>query len=137
MKNTLRSLGSWLFTGHCLFCLLGLFSAAPANLFAQAADAAASAGALVDAATPEAEGAGLGQILTAAVALISGLFGIWSHKQKKTAQKVAESLVVGIEAASRIPAIAEKEKQIKATIQRRAEAYGVQPVLHEIVKRVT
>lgn len=43
MKNTARSLGSWLFSAFVLLGLIGLFASAPSNLFAQAAEVAEAA----------------------------------------------------------------------------------------------
>lgn len=151
MKNTTRS---WLFSLFVLVGLLGLFSAAPANLFAQATTATeaiakevapltldATSGAVVNekpSAAPVAAPWWSGpEAISAIIALATGLFAVWQHKEKKTAQKVSESLVIAIEAATKIPAVAAQEKLIKSKIKGIAEDYGVGPVLHRLVKDVT
>lgn len=83
-------------------------------------------------------------IIGIVIAAVTSLYGIWAHKEKNaavkektTAQKVSETLVVAIEAASKIPAVQEKEKEIKKLISDKAKEAGVEPVLNLLVKRFT
>lgn len=80
-----------------------------------------------------ADGAFIGGIIAAFTSIVA----IWQNKGKKTAQKVSESLVQAIEVATRIPAVAEKEKEIKRSINATVTKLGVQPLVHRIVKDVT
>ncbi len=108
----------------CLLCVL----LSPAA-FGQ--EAAASAPAVT---APWWSGA---EVISAVIALATGLIAVWQHKEKKTAQKVSESLVLAIEAATKIPAVADKEKAIKAKIRETVTDLGVQPVVHRLVKDLT
>ena len=78
-----------------------------------------------------------GTVIAGFIAFITSITAIWSHTEKRTAQKISESLVAGIEAATKIPAVAAQEKIIKARIQAVATDYGVQPLLDKIVQEVT
>jgi hypothetical protein len=71
------------------------------------------------------------------LAVVSGLFGIWKNRQASTHQKINESLVLGIEQATKIPEVVAFESRIKKTIQASATGYGVQPLLHRIVQDLT
>ncbi|MDR2673892.1 MAG: hypothetical protein LBC18_03245 [Opitutaceae bacterium] len=97
-------------------------------LFAQAADAAPAA------AAPGWLSTGL---VSAVIALITGALAIWQNAEKKTAQKVSETLVLAIEQASQIPAVAEHEKKIKEKIQEVNERYHVEPLVNALVKKLT
>ncbi len=70
-------------------------------------------------------------------AVAAGVFGIVRNSQLSTHQKINEALVLGIEQATKIPAVAAFENRIKADIQTRAAELGVQPVLHRIVQDLT
>ncbi|MFA6962428.1 MAG: hypothetical protein WC205_16860 [Opitutaceae bacterium] len=105
---------------------------------AQAADAAAEPTSVVtSAATTTTPWYADGAVIGAVIAAVTSLLAIWQHGEKKTAQKVSESLVVAIESATKIPAVAAQEKAIKAKIKSVAEDYGVQPLLDRIVQDVT
>ena len=78
-----------------------------------------------------------GAFIGAVVAGFMSLVAVWQNAKKNTAQKVAESLVQAIEIATKIPAVAEKEKAIKQSINRTVTDLGVQPLVHRIVKDVT
>jgi hypothetical protein len=78
-----------------------------------------------------------GAVIGAAIAAITSLLAIWSHKEKSKAQMVSESLVVAIEAASKIPQVAAQEKAIKAKLKSEFEALGVQPLVDRIVQDLT
>jgi hypothetical protein len=72
--------------------------------------------------------------------LVSGLLAIttiWQNKEKAKSRKIAETLVVAIEAASKIPEVAEAEQKLKAKIQEKAVAAGVEPALNKLVKLLT
>lgn len=72
-----------------------------------------------------------------AIAFVTGILGIWSHKEKTRAQKINESLIMGIESATRIPEVAAQEKAIKERIKQYAENAGVQPLLARLVQDLT
>jgi hypothetical protein len=74
---------------------------------------------------------------SAVIALFTGALAIWQNAEKRTAQKVSETLVLAIEEASKIPAIAEKEKVIKEKIREVNERYHVEPVVAALVRRLT
>jgi hypothetical protein len=85
-----------------------------------------------------------GAFIGAVIAGIMSLVALWSHnekntaiKDKTTAQKVSESLVIAIETATKIPAFAEKEKAFKQAINEKVTKLGVQPLVHRLVKDVT
>ena len=78
-----------------------------------------------------------GEFWTTVFAIVAGIFGIWKNSQHSTAQKINESLVLGIEKATKIPRVADYERQIKQTIQAKATEYGVQPLLHRLVQDLT
>jgi hypothetical protein len=80
----------------------------------------------------------------AVVTLVSGLIAIWKHQQANDAtaavstwQKVAKSLVLGVETAASLPEVAAAESKVKSVIQAKATEYGVQPVLHQLVQLLT
>lgn len=111
--------------------LLVAFFYAVLTLPAHAAEAGAEA---VATAVPwYADGAVIGGVIAA----VTSLLALWANKAKNTAQKVSESLVIAIETASKIPAVAEKEKAIKQAINAKVTELGVQPLVHRIVKDVT
>lgn len=72
-------------------------------------------------------------LITAAL----GIAAVWQNKEKRTADKINETLVLGIEAASRIPEVQAYEKKIKQQIQTQAQKAGVQPALDKIVQLLT
>lgn len=76
--------------------------------------------------------------------LVSSLIAIWKHKaasasdkQLTTAQKINQSLILGIETAGQIPEAAAAIDKVKAVVQAKATEYGVQPVLHSLVQTFT
>jgi uncharacterized membrane protein len=75
--------------------------------------------------------------IAAAVAAIPSLIAIWQNKSKKAAQKLNETLVKGIELATTIPEVVAAEKKVKDKIKETAEKYGVEPLLHRLVKDLT
>ncbi len=80
---------------------------------------------------------GMTTIVSIALALVSGLVAIWQNRKASTAQKVTESLVLGIEQATKLPQVQEAEKRIKGIIRDKATQLGVQPLLHRAVKDLT
>lgn len=85
-----------------------------------------------------------GDVLMGLLTVISTLFGIWKHnaasasdKELTLSQKINQSLVLGIETASKIPEVIAAENKMKAIIQAKATEYGVQPALHRIVQDLT
>jgi hypothetical protein len=76
-------------------------------------------------------------LIAAVIALATSALAIWQNKEKRTAQKVSETLVVAIEQASRIPAVAEKENELKAKIKEVTTKAGVEPVVNKLVKLLT
>jgi hypothetical protein len=76
-------------------------------------------------------------IIAAVIALATGALAIWQNKEKRTAQKVSETLVVAIEQASKIPAVAEKERELKAKIKEVTTKAGVEPVVNKLVNLLT
>jgi ABC-type nickel/cobalt efflux system permease component RcnA len=74
---------------------------------------------------------------SALIALATGMIAIWQNAAKKTAQKVSETLVLAIEEASKIPAVADKEKEIKKKIQEVNERYHIEPVVKKLVEKLT
>lgn len=114
---------------------------APLPLLAQADSPAAADIKITPASSPSLDSAG---IIGIVIAAITSLYGIWAHKEKNAAvkektvaQKVSETLVVAIEAASKIPAVEAKEQEIKKLISDKAKEAGVEPVLNLLVKRFT
>lgn len=71
------------------------------------------------------------------IAFVTGILGIWQHGEKTKAQKINESLVLGIESATRIPEVAAQEKAIKERIKQYATDAGVQPLLARLVQDLT
>lgn len=76
-------------------------------------------------------------LVSIALAVIAGLVAIWKNAQASTAQKITQSIVLGVEQATKLPHVQAAEAEIKATIRRKAQELGVQPLLHEIVKDLT
>lgn len=76
-------------------------------------------------------------ILGSIVTLASVLVAIWQSKTASTKQKVAQSLVKTIEAATAIPAVQSLETKIKSMATAEATALGVQDDLHKIVTEFT
>jgi hypothetical protein len=139
----MKKLKSWLFSLLLIVGLMGLLGGS-ADAFAQAPGSAPPATAQAVGATPSAAGAEVAapwwsgpEALSAVFALVTGLFAVWTHKEKRTAQRVSESLILGIEAASKIPAVAEKERAFKAKIKEVTRDYGVGPVVAALVSRLT
>lgn len=129
---------AWLFAALCAFVLIALVTmpagaqVIPPDL--SALDSQLSTGGQPAAPAPwYSDGAVIGIIISSIMSLVA----VWSHKSKKTAQKVSESLVIAIEAATKIPAVAEKEKLIKAKLRQEFEDIGVQPLVHRLVKDLT
>lgn len=125
----------WLFHMLLVVALVGLV-AAPS----QAAEAADGIHALTSAATGETVSAPWwsgAEAISAVIALCTGLIAVWQRNEKKTAQKVNESLVIAIEAATKIPAVAAQEKAIKAKIRTVTDDLGVAPLVHRLVKDLT
>jgi hypothetical protein len=87
--------------------------------------------------TPPAPWYADGAVIGGIIAALTSIFAIWSNKQMRTAEKISRSLVEAIEVASRIPAVATKEKEIKQSINATVTRLGVQPLVHRIVKDVT
>lgn len=71
------------------------------------------------------------------IAFVSGVIAIWKNNAASTHQKINDALVLGIEQATQIPEVAAFESKIKSTIQAKATALGVQPILHRIVQDLT
>lgn len=78
-----------------------------------------------------------GALWSAVIAVAAGALAIWQNKEKRTAQKVSETLVLAIEEASKIPAVAAKEGQIKAKIKEVTTKNGVEPVVNKLVELLT
>jgi len=116
-----------------LLALSACFTFALAGLAQVAADTVTTAAATA----PADDGSSLTTIISVAVALVSGLIAIWQNKQATTARKVTQSIVLGVEQATKLPQVQAAEKQIKATIRRQAEELGVQPILQRVVKDLT
>lgn len=76
-------------------------------------------------------------IISVIVAVVSGLVAIWQNKSASTAKKVTQSVILGIEHATKLPEVAAMEKRIKATIRQKATDLGVQPLLHTAVRDLT
>ncbi|MDR1279329.1 MAG: hypothetical protein LBK99_00715 [Opitutaceae bacterium] len=76
-------------------------------------------------------------LFSSVIALLTGAIAIWKNQQASTAQKVSASLVMAIEEASKIPAVADQEKKIKAKVQEVTERYDVGPVVAALVKKLT
>ncbi|BET67171.1 hypothetical protein ASA1KI_20890 [Opitutales bacterium ASA1] len=72
-----------------------------------------------------------------AIGLISGLVGIWRGNRKaSTTRRVLESVVIGVEAASRMPTSGLDGRRLKRAIEIRAVAAGVEPMLRQVVREV-
>jgi hypothetical protein len=106
----------------------------PALAIAADAGAEAAAGALSADTTPWYLSAGF---FSSVIAFVTSVLAIWQGAGKKTAQKVSETLVVAIEEASKIPAVAEHEEKIKAKIREVNERYHIEPVVNALVKKLT
>jgi membrane protein implicated in regulation of membrane protease activity len=114
-----------------LVMLAMLFAFVSLPLIVLAGDTAAAA---ASSTTPWWQSTGF---IAAAVAFIPSVIAIWQNKSKKTAQKLNETLVEGIELAATIPEVVAAEKKIKDQIKATAEKYGVEPLLHRLVKDLT
>lgn len=129
-KNTLRLLP------FILAALVFAFALAlPA--FAQAAAAADAPIVMGGGNVAEPDGSSLTTIISIVVALVSGLVAIWQRKEASTARKVTESIVLGVEQATKLPQVQAAEKQIKAKIRQQATDLGVEPLLNRVVKDLT
>ena len=74
------------------------------------------------------------------LALISAALGAvaaWQNKDKTRAEKINATLILGIEAASKIPEVERYEKMIKGRIKQEAARAGVQPALDKLVQILT
>lgn len=76
------------------------------------------------------------QLLPWALGVLGGIFGLWRNKKLSTTRKVLESVVIGVEAAGRMPSLAGNDRTVKRQIQIRAVAAGVEPLLREVVRQV-
>lgn len=77
------------------------------------------------------------EFFAALFSLAAGIVAVVKDQSKKKAEKINSILVLGIEAATKIPKVAEFEKKIKGDIRQKAEQLGVQPVLDRLVKDLT
>lgn len=77
------------------------------------------------------------EAFAALFSLVAGTVAVWQNKQKTTAEKVSASLVVAIEAASKIPQVAEHEKAIKAKLNEKLTKSGAQPVVERLLRGLT
>lgn len=126
MKNLLRLLPFLLAALAFAFAL-----ALPAFAQTSPADAAPAVTAAAD------ESASTTTIVSIALAVIGGLVAIWKNKQASTAQKITQSVILGVEQATKLPQVQALEKQIKGNIRAKAAELGVQPLLHAVVKDLT
>ena len=85
-----------------------------------------------------------GSTWMALITLVSTLIAIWKHNAANsagvhltTAQKINQSLILGIETAGQIPEAVAAVDKVKAVVQAKATEYGVQPVLHALVETFT
>jgi hypothetical protein len=77
------------------------------------------------------------EFFAAIFSTVAGIVAILQNKAKTTAEKVSASLVVAIEAASKIPQVAEHEKAIKAKLQEKLTKSGAQPVVAALLEHLT
>ncbi len=127
MKNALRLLPFILAA-----CAFAFALALPAFAQVAAADPAP-----VVVSPSDSAGGPVTTLVSIALALVSGLVAIWQNRKASTAQKVTESLVLGIEQATKLPQVQDAEKRIKGIIREKATELGVQPLLHRAVKDLT
>ena len=78
-----------------------------------------------------------GTLWTALIAFVAGAFAIWQNKEKRTAEKVSQTLVLAIEQASKIPEVVEEEKKIKAKIKEVTTKNGVEPIVNKLIDLLT
>lgn len=89
------------------------------------------------AAAPAAEESSVATLLSIGLALATSLIAIWKNKQASTQRKIVESIVVGVEEATKLPQVREAEKRVKDTIRAKATELGVEPLLNRVVKDLT
>lgn len=85
-----------------------------------------------------------GTLWMAAISAISTLVAIWKNQtgaaanaQLSTAQKINQSLILGIETAGQLPEAQAAVAKVKSIVQAKATEYGVQPLLHAAVQLFT
>lgn len=122
--KTYRSLFAFVALLFAALCLAG-------HAFAQTVPA------LVVAAPAAAPFYASGEFWTGLFGLVAGIVAIWRNQAASTSRKVNETLVLAIEEATKLPGVVEAEQRIKQLIRDRATDYGVQPILHRIVKDLT
>lgn len=124
----------------CLFCIVSQMAhAAPAPLALQQLPLAQTAAATTNATSATAATPFYlnGELWSIVIAVVSGLVAVWKNAQANTHQKIAQSVILGVEQASKLPEVATYETKIKDTIRQVATDYGVQPILHDLVQQLT
>jgi len=91
--------------------------------------------------SPSAEAAdsasNLGTLIAIALALVSGLAAIWQNQKATQSQKIAQSIILGVEQATRLPQVQEFEKKVKGTIAQKTRDLGIEKEVDALVQRVT
>lgn len=86
---------------------------------------------------PVADDSSLTTFVSIGLALVTSLIAIWKNKQASTSRKIVESIVVGVEEATKLPQVRDAEKRVKDTIRAKATELGVEPLLNRVVKDLT
>lgn len=79
----------------------------------------------------------LGTLIAIALALVSGLAAIWQNQKATQSQKIAQSIILGVEQATRLPQVQEFEKKVKGTIAQKTRDLGIEKEVDALVQRVT
>jgi hypothetical protein len=88
-------------------------------------------------AQPPAESSNMTAIVSVAFALLSGIAAIWQNQRASKTQKIAQSIILGVEQATRLPQVQQLERTVKARIAAKSEELGVKDELHALVKKHT
>jgi hypothetical protein len=90
-----------------------------------------------EAPAPSDNSANLGLYVGIALALVSGLAAIWQNGKATQNQKIAQSIILGVEQATKLPQVAEFEKRVKGTIAQKTRELGIEKEVDALVQRVT
>ena len=108
----------------------------PVVVHAQAAVAAPVAQ-VAAAATPWYQSILTGENVAWVFGLVSGLVAVFKNQALSTSQKSLRAVIVGVEQATKLPAVQAEAQKIKATIQAYAVSHGVHDELHTLVQDIT
>lgn len=90
-----------------------------------------------EAPAPDTSETNWGALVGIALALVSGLAAIWQNQKATQSQKIAQSIILGVEQATRLPQVQEFEKKVKGTIAQKTRDLGIEKEVDALVQRVT